>query len=104
MKKLFMSGKKIGFVSLVVPLMLGCSSEPRSIAYFEKNVAEARAVVADTGECSGIDRTKVMAGSDECTNAHIALELVEVAKKNKRRYEKNMKSLEDGSWLPRAGN
>lgn len=99
-----MTGRKIVFVSLAASLVFGCSSEPRSVAYFEKNVSEARAVVADSDECSGIDRTKAMSGSDECANAHIALELVAVAEKNKRISDEMDRSLKDKSWLPKAGN
>jgi uncharacterized lipoprotein YajG len=96
--------EKIVVVTIAIILLAGCSSEPRSIAYFEKNVDEARAVVADTGVCSGVDRTKIMSGSDECTNAHIALDLVKVAEKNKRISDGIDRSLKDGSWMPKAGN
>ena len=85
-------------------LLVGCSAEPRSTVYFEKNISEARAVIADVENCPGLDRTKVFSGTDECTNAHIALELDEVAKKNKRISDGIDRSLKDGSWMPRAGN
>jgi hypothetical protein len=87
-----------------VALLAGCSSEPRSMIYFEKNIGEARAVVADVENCLGLDQTKVFSGTDECTNAHLAVKRADVAIKNKRRAAEIERSLKDGSWMPRAGN
>ena len=99
-----MVSKKMCGAIFAVSLLAACSSEPRSMIYFEKNINEARAVIADTENCLGLDQTKVFTGTDECTNAHLAVNKADVAEKNRRRHERNMKSIEDGSTYPRAGN
>lgn len=99
-----MVSKKMCGAIFAVLLLAACSREPRSMIYFEKNIDEARAVIADTENCLGLDQTKVFTGTDECTNAHLAVNKADVAIKNKRRAEEIKKSLRDGSWMPRAGN
>jgi hypothetical protein len=99
-----MVNNKICGAMFAVSLLAACSSEPRSMIYFEKNISEARAVVADTENCLGLDQTKVLSGSDECTNAHLAVKRADVLSKQRRRSEEIKRSLKNGSTYPRAGN
>jgi hypothetical protein len=80
--------------------LFACSSEPRTVPYFQKNIDEARAVVADTDNCLGLDPTKVFTGTDECTNAHIAVKKWETAKYNKERREANARAIREGRFMP----
>jgi hypothetical protein len=80
--------------------LFACSSEPRTVPYFQKNIEEARAVVADTENCLGLDPTKVFTGTDECTNAHIAVKKWETAKYNQERREANARAMREGRFMP----
>lgn len=80
--------------------LFACSSEPRTVPYFEKNIEEARAVVADTDNCLGLDPTKVFTGTDECTNAHIAVKKWKAAKHNQERREANARAMREGRFMP----
>lgn len=99
-----MGSKKMCGAMFAVSLLTACSSEPRSMVYFEQNIDEARAVVADKQNCLGLDRTKVLSGSDECTNAHLAVNRADVLSKQRRRSEEIKKSIKNGATYPRAGN
>lgn len=89
-----------------VPVILGaslaaCSSEPRTVPYFEKNIEDARAVVADEENCLGLDPTKVFTGSDECTNAHLAVKKWEVARRKEGRRKTNSEAAKNGGFTPK---
>ena len=80
--------------------LFACSSEQRTVPYLQKNIEEARAVVADTNNCIGLDPTKVFTGTDECTNAHIAVKKWETAKYNQERREANARAMREGRFMP----
>jgi hypothetical protein len=80
--------------------LFACSSEPRTVPYFQNNIEEARAVIADTENCLGLDPTKVFTGTDECTNAHIAVKKWETAKHNTERREANARAMREGRFMP----
>jgi hypothetical protein len=65
--------------------LFACSSEPRTVPYFQKNID---------------DPTKVFTGTDECTNAHIAVKKWETAKYNKERREANARAIREGRFMP----
>jgi hypothetical protein len=104
LKGLLMVSKKMCGAIFAVSLLAACSSEPRSMVYFEQNLDEARAVVADKENCLGLDRTRVLSGSDECTNAHLAVNRADVLSKQRRLSEEINQSIKNKSWLPKAGN
>lgn len=81
--------------------LTACSSEPRTVPYFEKNIEEARVVVADTEHCLGLDPTKVFTGSDECTNAHLAVKNWEAAKSEEERRKANSDAAKNGGFTPK---
>ena len=95
--------KYIGIIGLTLALA-GCSSEPRTVPYFDKNIEEARAVVSNTETCLGLDQTKVLTGTDECTNAHLALKKQAADEKNRKRKEDNDRAFEEGRFLPSVKN
>ena len=84
----------------VLPLLFACSSEPRTMPYFEKNIDEARELIADTDICLGPDQTKIFAGTDECTNAHLAIKKIEAAEYNQQRKKANDDAFKEGRFLP----
>lgn len=90
---------KIAFLTLL-PLLFACSSEPRTMPYFEKNIDEARELIADTDICLGLDQTKVFTGTDECTNAHLAVQKIEAVEYNKQRKKANEDAFKEGRFLP----
>lgn len=91
--------KLIGFFASTVVLG-GCSSEPRTVPYFEKNIEEARAVVADTDNCLGLNPSKVFTGTDECTNAHMAVNSANAKANNQKIREGNLRVIKEGRMFP----
>lgn len=86
---------------LTVPLLGACKGEPRSAIYFEKHPDEARAVIADTKNCLGLDETKVIGGTDECTNAHFALRKIRIREYNETQRKADAESIRNGTFMPK---
>ena len=92
-----------GMIALLASsaLLFACSGEPRTMPYFEKNIDEARALIADTDNCLGLDRTKIFTGTDECTNAHLAVERVEAIEHNAKQRKANSEAASNGGFMPK---
>jgi hypothetical protein len=93
---------QLKLIGLFVPTLVlgGCSSEPRTVPYFEKNVEEARAVVADTDKCMGLDPSKAFTGADECTNAHMAVNSANAKANNQKIREGNLRVIKECRMFP----
>ena len=81
---------------LAVAMLAACKGEPRSAIYFEKHPDAARAVIADTKNCLGLDETKVIGGTDECTNAHFALRKIRIREYNAAQEKANSEAAKSG--------
>lgn len=86
---------------LAVAMLAACKGEPRSAIYFEKHPDEARIVIADTKNCLGLDETKVIGGSDECTNAHFALRKIRIREYNEAQRKADAESIRNGTFMPK---
>lgn len=91
--------KLFGFFASTA-ILSGCSTEPRTVPYFEKNIEEARAVVADKENCLGLDPSKVFTGTDECTNAHMAVNSADAKANNQKIREGNLRVIKEGRMFP----
>jgi hypothetical protein len=90
-----------GILVLGVATLAACSSEPRSKLYFEQHPDEARNLIDDKSACVGPDRTKIVTGEDECTNAHQAIKSLEVAEYNEQQHKANSKAAKSGGFTPK---
>ena len=96
-----MNTAKLMVAAGLVASLAACNREPRSMIYFEKHLDEARELAADTKTCLGLDQTKVLTGTDECTNAHLAIRKAEAAAYEAEQKRRNEESLRSGSFMPR---
>jgi hypothetical protein len=96
---------KIGLyisVSVIVALSISaCSNEPRSKDYFKANAKEAYDLIADKANCPGPDRSKIIAGTDECTNAYQAVKSLEVEEYNEQQRRANSEAARNGGFTPK---
>jgi hypothetical protein len=96
---------KIGLyisASIIVGLSISaCSTETRSKDYFKAHPKEARDLIADKSNCPGPDRSKIIAGTDECTNAHQAVKSLEVEEYNEQQRKANGEAAKNGGFTPK---